>query len=272
MQECTCHLKDPKCVCGYRINLSMEKCFECHRPHEFKRTHASNCPHSMKLKKRKKNRERKNMTNKNLTSINLILDASTSMALTAPAVIKGFNDFISEQKKEPGECVVSLTIFESHSKVIYSAKALSEVPELNKEVYAIQGSTALYDAVGKTIKEVGEKLSKMKSSDRPGKVIFVIFTDGDDNLSRTYTRDQISTMAKHQKDVYSWDFIFIGANIDVEKEAVKLSMPTSLSYDPTMKGTEQVYGSLSRGVSNYRSTGNVNDVFGGAKKSSDVKR
>ncbi|MCL2775979.1 MAG: hypothetical protein FWD71_21935 [Oscillospiraceae bacterium] len=49
----------------------------------------------------------------------------------------------------------------------------------------------MLDAVRKTINDVGERLSKTNEKGRPGKVIFVITTDGMENSSKEFTKSQI---------------------------------------------------------------------------------
>lgn len=213
------------------------------------------------------------MTNKNLTSVNFVIDKSGSMFHTASDVIGGFNRFIKDQKLVPGDCSVSLTFFNNRAEVIYAAKPISEVPDLTEGTYVPGGGTAFYDALGSSIKEVGKKLESFKEEDRPGKVIFVILTDGYENCSRDYNKNQVIEMIKHQQEVYSWDFIYIGANLDSEEEAKALGFTgSSLNYDPTSRGTEEAYDALSRGMTSYRSKGvSAKEMFGSAKKAEDVK-
>ena len=90
---------------------------------------------------------------------------------------------------------------------------------LTDKEYYVRGTTALLDAVGKTILDVGYRLSNTKEEQRPGKVIFVITTDGMENASSEFTYEKVQQLIKHQQEKYSWEFIFMGANIDAVKEA-----------------------------------------------------
>lgn len=75
-----------------------------------------------------------------------------------------------------------------------------------------RGSTALYDAIGKAISETGSILASLKEDDRPGRVMFVIQTDGQENASREYKSAAIAELIKKQTDIYAWQFQFIGAD------------------------------------------------------------
>jgi hypothetical protein len=45
-------------------------------------------------------------------------------------------------------------------------------------------------------------------------VVFVFVTDGEENSSREFTRDQIRKMVEHQQLAYKWPFTFLAANQD----------------------------------------------------------
>ena len=77
-----------------------------------------------------------------------------------------------------------------------------------------RGSTALYDAIGRTINEVGARLAATPEPDRPGKVIVAILTDGQENASTEFSRETIATMISHQQKAYAWEFVFLAANHD----------------------------------------------------------
>lgn len=103
--------------------------------------------------------------------------------------------------------------------------------KLSSKEYFVRGSTALLDAVGKTILDVGYRMSIMNESDRPNKVIFVITTDGLENASREFTYVKVNELIKHQQEKYNWEFIFLGANIDAVKEADNLGISVGNAYN-----------------------------------------
>jgi hypothetical protein len=84
--------------------------------------------------------------------------------------------------------------------------------------------TALYDAVGKTILDVGTRLSRIPETQRPGKVIMIITTDGAENSSREFPGWRIKEMISHQREKYGWEFLFFGANIDTAAVAVNMGI------------------------------------------------
>lgn len=194
------------------------------------------------------------MTKPNSTHIVFVVDRSGSMTAIAKDMVGGFKTFIEEQKKLPGECCVSLITFDSAYEVQYKSKPLAEVGEL---VLEPRGSTALLDAMGKTIYDVGTMLASMNEEDRPSQVLFIVITDGQENSSREYTSKQVFDMITHQREKYSWEFIYLGANQDAIATASSLGISTtnSVTYDATSRGTEELTSGLVRGVSAYRKSG-----------------
>jgi len=136
-----------------------------------------------------------------LTNITMVVDRSGSMESIKSDAEGGINSFIDQQKQEPGEALLTLVQFDTD----YEVSAFKLVP---------RGSTALLDAVGRAINETGSRIAAMEESDRPALVVFVIVTDGAENSSREFTRDQIRTMVEHQQSAYKWQFTFLAANQD----------------------------------------------------------
>ncbi|MEG1922929.1 MAG: hypothetical protein RR307_00515 [Clostridia bacterium] len=157
--------------------------------------------------------------NENLTELVFLLDRSGSMQGLERDVIGGFNSLITKQKNEKGIAKVTTVLFDDDYEMLYSRKNLTEVKDMSVKEYYVRGSTALLDAIGKSINDIGKQLSDTPESERPSKVLFVITTDGYENASKEYTVEQVKTLITQQKEVYNWEFLFLGANIDAIKTA-----------------------------------------------------
>jgi hypothetical protein len=156
-----------------------------------------------------------------LTDITMVIDRSASMQSVRSDAEGGINAFIQQQKNEPGEALLSLVQFNTQYEFIHSGVAIRQAPEFTLKP---SGSTALLDAVGRAINETGKRLSAMSEPDRPGLVVFVIVTDGQENSSREFTREQIREMVQHQQNTYSWQFTFLAANQDAFAEGTSLGI------------------------------------------------
>jgi uncharacterized protein YegL len=204
----------------------------------------------------------------NLTEIVAILDRSGSMADLAKDTIGGYNNFIEEQKKIPGEANVTTVLFDHIYDLLHDRVDIRNVPPITDKEYFARGNTALLDAVGKTINIIGAKLNAMKEEDRPSKVIVLIITDGAENASQEYTSDVVKEMVKKQTDVYNWQFLFFGANIDSFKVGKDLGINQNgiAGYSATKVGLDSVYSAMTSATSNYRATGKIDDAY-----KSDIK-
>ena len=161
------------------------------------------------------------MTDSNKTLIAALLDRSGSMSSSKPATEDGWRDLITEQGGEPGSCEVTLAQFDTEYEVLYPRTDIAAVPEF---VVEPRGRTALLDATGRFITEIGEQLAALPEEQRPGTVICLIMTDGFENASRQWSWDGIKALITQQRDVYGWEFIFLGANIDAVEVGARMGV------------------------------------------------
>ena len=203
------------------------------------------------------------MTKQNSTLITLVLDRSGSMKSCLDGTIEGFNSFIDSHKKSQSEMnddvKVSLIQFDNKYELNYNMLPIQNVPYLNKETFVPRGMTALHDAIGKTINDVGEKLSSMRESERPSKVLVVIMTDGGENASKEFNGDMIKKMIEHQEKTYSWEFVYVGANQDAIAVGSSIGVKTAnnMNYDASNVGATRGYSKLSDMSVRYKTTGFV---------------
>lgn len=191
---------------------------------------------------------------KDYTHISMILDRSGSMRDVAADAIGGFNSFLADQKKVQGEATITLIQFDDKYEPLHSFKPIAEVPELDSFTFQPRGTTALRDAIGRTIDDTGTNLALMKEADRPEKVIVVVITDGIENASRHFSAARINEMIRHQTDEYNWQFVFMGSNQDAITSArsIGIAAASALSYDNTEQSIKMSYQGLSRSISNAR--------------------
>lgn len=181
-----------------------------------------------------------------------ILDRSGSMSGLEKDTIGGFNSLIQKQRKEKGKCYVSCVLFDDVQEVIYDRVPLNEVKKMTQKQYYARGCTALLDAMGGAIHHIGNvhKYSK----EEIGKTLFIIITDGLENSSKRYTYVTIKQMVERQKEKYGWEFIFIGANMDVIQEANKFGIDQAVRYACDEEGTALNHSVLSENIIKMRTT------------------
>lgn len=188
--------------------------------------------------------------------IHVILDRSGSMESIRSDVIGGFNVFIEEQKKVPGEATLTLVQFDDEDpyEVIHSFKNIQEVAPLTQETFVPRGWTPLLDAIGRAINDCGQKLSVMTEDERPEKVIFCIFTDGRENRSKEFKKEKVTQMIREQTDRWKWEFMFMSCDLSAIDDAVSygIARHNTLSFSKDSAGTREVYGTMSAGVTRRR--------------------
>lgn len=167
---------------------------------------------------------------KNYTDLNIILDRSGSMESIANDMVGGIKSFLEKEKTTGDETRVSLYQFDDRYETVFVNKDIKD--EINITLTA-RGSTALNDALGRTIISVGKKLSEMKEDDRPNRVLFLVITDGFENASKEFTCVDVAERVKHQREKYSWDFVFLGAgekDVLEQHKHLNISKGSSLGF------------------------------------------
>lgn len=195
--------------------------------------------------------------NKKLTEIIFVLDRSGSMSWLTNETIGGFNSFIERQKKESGDALLTTVLFDNEYEVLHDRINIKDIKPLDDKQYYARGSTALLDAIGKTISVVGNKMSLMEEKDKPSNVLFVITTDGYENSSKEFTEKTIREMVDEKKNKNNWNFIFFGANIDAIKVAGTFNIQMATTYSSSINGTRSVYDTINATATSLRSTGSI---------------
>lgn len=162
--------------------------------------------------------------NKNYAEIAFVLDRSDSMQSCGEAAIACFNSFLQGQQELEGLAKLTLVLFDDEYLVPIDGLPVAEILPLTNENYVPRGSTALLDAIGHTIDDLGARLAAMPEENRPGRVVVAILTDGEENSSQTYTWRQIAGVIKEQTEQYRWTFLFLGANQDAIATAAQMNI------------------------------------------------
>lgn len=196
--------------------------------------------------------------NRSYIRIAVILDKSGSMKDNVDSTIHAYNNFINELKADPhGTCQLKLVQFNTEYSITYD-KTLGAIPALTNKLYVPDGGTALLDAQGRTIDELGAELRGLQEHERPGKVIVCTISDGLENSSRHYTHGQVSEMISHQQKVYNWEFLYLGANQDAIKVGGSLNIPQRYAMTYNVNDAAAVgatYAAMAQTVNTLRSCG-----------------
>lgn len=210
---------------------------------------------------------------KGLTELVFILDKSGSMSGLEADTIGGYNSMLAKQQGIKGQCRITTVLFDNNYEMLHDRIDIRAVRGITRKEYQVGGSTALLDAIGKTIHKMSNVQKNTAKDYRAEKVMFVIITDGEENASREYNAKQIKAQIEKQKKKYGWEFIFLGANIDAVQTAGSIGIDSdrAVDYLADSEGTELNFRVMAQAVATFREEGTVDEVcFEEIRK--DVKR
>ncbi len=188
----------------------------------------------------------------NPVHVSFLIDRSGSMRGLEGEVVRGFNDFVAEQREGEGDCALTLVQFDSEDpqEVVFAETALAEVPELTQDRYQPRGGTPLLDALGTLIEGAQLRLKKL---DHDEDQIVVIFTDGHENASRKWTRATLFDRIAELKRA-AWVFVFLGSNQDSYAEAGRLGIGrgSAKNFRSSSGGWKGAFKSVGQSVRDYR--------------------
>ena len=196
---------------------------------------------------------------KGLTELVFILDKSGSMSGLEKDTIGGFNSMLQKQREEAGECRVTTALFDNRYTLLHDRIDIRAVSPITNAEYYVGGSTALLDAIGMTIRKIAAVQKNTAEEYRAEKVMFIIITDGEENASREYSAPAVKQLIQQHKEKHSWEFLFLGANIDAVETASRfgINADRAVEYVPDEKGTALNYAVMCEAVSEFRSSGTV---------------
>lgn len=177
----------------------------------------------------------------------VILDRSGSMETVRDQTIDGLNEYINGQKKEGGDMLFTLALFDHMDgklrlKYLYDANPISAVKVITRDDYDPTGGTPLYDAIGTVVKKVESEYTGKKKKQG---VFVTIFTDGMENSSKEYNSQSVSALTK-SKEADGWNFTYFGANHDAWAAAAAVGIPKGFArnYAKGNIAQEMVYANL----------------------------
>ena len=181
----------------------------------------------------------------------------------------GLNEFVKTQAECPGEAVLTLVQFDNQYEFVHKSKPIKSVGHIPLQP---RGTTALLDALGRAIAEVKESQGKLKDENKPAKTVVMIVTDGHENSSKEYTREQVRKLVAEQSDA-GWQFVYLGADVDAFAEAggMGISQQTSGGFVKTASGIANAYGATGQNVCMYRA-GTTDNVAYSQEQRDDMNK
>jgi hypothetical protein len=203
------------------------------------------------------------------TQIVCILDRSGSMSENGIIyeAINGFNGFLKEQRKLKDDATLTVVLFDDRYEMLYDDVNIKTVKDITYDTWTPRGTTALYDAVGKTIANVKANHVRL-GTEAPAKVLVCIVTDGKNNASHEYTRDGVRSIIK-QCENDNWNFIYLAANQNAFEvgNSFGMSYGNTYSFMGTAQGVAGMSATLNNATVSYRSMNSNSSDFKTRSKS-----
>jgi uncharacterized protein YegL len=211
---------------------------------------------------------------KGLTELVFILDRSGSMSGLEQDTIGGYNSLLAKQKNESGEAIITTVLFDDKYELLHNRINLKNIEPITESEYFVRGTTALLDAIGRTIDHIKNSQKRLNKKERANKVMFVITTDGMENASKEYRFDKVKAMIEERKSKHGWEFLFIGANIDAIETAGKFGIAPdyAVNYRHDSRGTAAMYESIGQAVDYFRCGASIEADWKAALESDNENR
>ena len=187
-----------------------------------------------------------------------IIDRSGSMAGLESDTIGGVNGVLAKNRAVEGTAHVTTMLFDNKLEYLHDHTDLKMVSDLTDKDYWVRGCTALLDAVAETIKHVEKVQGYLPAEARAEKVVVTIITDGLENASKRHTYAEVKRLIETHTEM-GWDFLFLGANIDVAAEATRLGIREdhAAPYMSDSMGTAVAYEAVAAANLQSRTCGKV---------------
>jgi hypothetical protein len=182
--------------------------------------------------------------------LGLVLDRSSSMAVLQDSATAAFNTLLTEQRKLKDLATASLLLFNGEHEFLISGRPLAEAPNLNRNNYQPNGSTALLDALGAMIQTIGARVDSEPIN--ASRVLVATLTDGEENCSHNYTFGSLKEMITYRQSICGWQFILISPK--PASIAFRLGIPitNALPWKSSAEAVGQTLSRLSKSVTAYR--------------------
>jgi hypothetical protein len=187
---------------------------------------------------------------KETTEIICIIDRSGSMESIRSDAIGGFNRFLADEQAPDDPARLTMVLFDDRYEVVHDGTDIRRVKPLTNRTFVPRGTTALLDAVGRTLNTVSARLATIPVAERPEKVIVVILTDGLENASREFSLTTVREMITRYTHELKWDFIYLAANQDAFGESAKMGITAgnTMHFNASSDGCSRVYDNISSAI------------------------
>lgn len=152
------------------------------------------------------------------SAIALIVDESGSMTSMYAEAKQAVIDFIKDQQKVKEPAQFTLVKFSDYYHIVADGEPLETI-HADRFDYGPSSVTALFDAIGKTMNRIGERIQK----DPVDKVIIAIITDGLENASKEFTLSDIKAMIE-KAQANGWVLLYLAMGLEGFQQGMSMGV------------------------------------------------
>lgn len=172
----------------------------------------------------------------------IILDESGSMQSIKKATIDGFNELvqnikgIEKQFPEQEHFITFVTFNGLGIKTHLNKQPVAGLSQIDENSFNPNSLTPLYDAIGLSTLSLFNEIKNQSNTS----VLVTILTDGMENDSKEFDHKKVKKIIEDLKK-HDWTFTYIGANHEVEKTAISLSITNSMQFMATEADVKEMF-------------------------------
>ena len=182
----------------------------------------------------------------------ILLDESGSMTSIKNTIIQGFNEIVQTVKgialqyPEQEHLITFVTFNGLGMKTLHFCEPVEKLKEIDDEKYQPDAMTPLYDAMGFSF----AKLRKELEGKSEYNVLVTILTDGEENSSKEFSGATIKQLVEELSQK-NWTFTYIGADHDVEKFAISISIKNYMKFETNEQDMKRMFSEEKNARMNY---------------------
>lgn len=135
-------------------------------------------------------------------NVYILLDRSGSMSSLWEEAIGSINAYVNKLDNKTN---IFLATFDDQGYDVLRNSKVKDWKDVGARESSPRGMTPLYDSCARIMNRAIE--------DKNDRTILVVMTDGVENCSKEYNREQIKAKIK-EFEKYKWEVVFLGANFD----------------------------------------------------------
>lgn len=183
----------------------------------------------------------------------IILDESGSMTCIYEQALGGANETIqtiraAQASADDQKQFLTFVTFDSGNRewirTIIDTMPIDKVRDLTKDDYRPCGCTPLYDAMGRSLTALEQKVTE------DDQVLVTIITDGMENSSCEYSGAAVCEIVKRLR-AKGWTFVYIGANQNAVEVAKSMSIDNAMNFQATHQDTKRMWNDYRESTSGY---------------------